>query len=589
MEAGAAPSANTLVVARPIWLRLALLVGVSALARFVVALATPVPWIFPDEWIYAELARSFADSRSFSVWDVQWPVRGTGPLYPVLLSPIYALSGSLEHAYVTVKALNALLMSLAAVPAFLLGRRLLSEGMAFFAAALAVLVPAMVYTSKVMTENVAYPIFLLAALAVVRVLERPTLGRQATVWALLVLASLARAEMFVLVLVYVSALVLLAYLDARAERNSSAVAVSRRLATYRATWFAALGGLTVLAVGLALAGRGPTSLFGAYHSLPGQLDVAAVPRWLLYALAELDLATGVLPFAAFLLVSALVLRGSLVERPLRVFVAVALPTFVWFTVLGGSYATQPRPEPPIFERYVFYVMPLLLIALVYWLERGLPRPRPWAALAAGISLLLPATLPFGTLLNDNEWGVNSSTPGLVPWASLGKVIGTGWTITGAVLAVCTGLAVLFMCARRERESLVRFVAVCMLWVAALTLVVVDVSAGTVAKKRVGDQRAWVDEAVGDEPVVAVVWPGWATSNERAFYALVETQFFNRSVRRIYHAAAPVAPGAPSQALPASLPNDVEYVVATRTPSPSLVVARQPGGTLVLLRIPPDGE
>jgi hypothetical protein len=332
-----------LVAEAPAWFWLSALVAVSAVARFGAALAAPGPWIFPDEWVYWELARSFGDSASFSMWGVDWPVRASGPLYPVLISPLAALAPSLEQAYVLAKAVNCVLMSLAAVPAYLLARRLVERPLAFFAALLTVLVPAMVYTSKVMTESVSYPLFLFTCLAFVRVLESPALARQAVALALVALSFLARAEMAALLGVYLAAIVLLALLDRRVE----GVAMLRRLAEYKTTWVTALaagGAVVVLSI------ASGASLLGAYEELPGRIRLLSAPRWLLYQLAELDLAVGVIPFAAFLLVVVLALRDRTSARATRVFVAVAVPAFVGFVALGAVYGTQPRPLPHVFER-----------------------------------------------------------------------------------------------------------------------------------------------------------------------------------------------------------------------------------------------
>ena len=56
-------------------------------------------------------------------------------------------------------------MSLAAIPAYFLARRLLPARLALVVAALTVLVPSMLYTGTLMTENAFYPLFLVVALA----------------------------------------------------------------------------------------------------------------------------------------------------------------------------------------------------------------------------------------------------------------------------------------------------------------------------------------------------------------------------------------------------------------------------------------
>src|SRR5919198_138916 len=142
-------------------------------------------------------------------------------------------------------------MSLAAVPAYLLSRRVLSQPLALAGAALAVAVPSMLYSGTVMTENAFYPLFLATALALVLVLEQPTLARSGGVIALLVLAFLTRAQ-----------------------------AVAVQLAR----------------------GKAISDLFGRYSTVSGaKYPVGSVAKWFVYHLAELDLYVGIAPFAALAL------------------------------------------------------------------------------------------------------------------------------------------------------------------------------------------------------------------------------------------------------------------------------------------------
>ena len=138
--------------------------------------AWSAPFIMVDELIYSELARSLADSRELLVRDV--PSRGYGIVYPALISPAYAVFERLTDAYAAVKTLNALVMSLAAIPAYLLARRVVGQGLSLLAAVLAVSLPSLVYTGSVMTENAFYPVFSRPRLLLTLVLERPTVARQ---------------------------------------------------------------------------------------------------------------------------------------------------------------------------------------------------------------------------------------------------------------------------------------------------------------------------------------------------------------------------------------------------------------------------
>jgi 4-amino-4-deoxy-L-arabinose transferase-like glycosyltransferase len=583
------------VAEAPAGVWLAALVAASALARFLVALRSPVPWIFPDEWIYAELARSFADLGHFQVWDVDWAVRTSGPLYPLLMAPAYRLADSPEHAYVLMRALSCVLMSLAAVPAYLLARRVVDRRRAFLASVLTLLVPSMAYTSKVMTENVAYPLFLTVVLAFVRVLERPSAGGQLAALSLIALGILSRGEMVVLVPVYLCSILTFAVLERRADQGAGGSRTAAVLRTYRVTWMLVCVGV-ILALTLPLAaGSSPATLLGVHEVLLGKIRLAQTPEWLLYHVAELDLAVGVVPFAAFLLVFLLVARGWVTPRPARVFIAVSVSSFVWFVLLAGVYATQPRPEPHVFERYVFYVMPLLLITLLFWVESGLPRPRRATILATLLACVLPLTLPYSTLLNEHEWGVSTSTAGLVPWALLRPVLGVHEALYAAIFAVTAGLAWLFLRCRPERSGLVAMAVLCNLWIVTLFVASADSSASRGAEIHRAAAPDWVDETVGATADVSAIWPGADSARDSA-YDLLETQFFNRSVRRLYDLGKPIKNGIPSQPLVVSdrvlhhggvtgRPFVADYVLAPETlPIAGVRVARDSQTSLVLYQV-----
>src|SRR5690242_11665178 len=120
----------------PVWLWLLAIVVVSADVRIVLARGIAGPFIMVDEVIWAELARGFADKGEPLVRGVR--DTGYGVVYPLLLSPVYALFNNLVTAYAAVKVVNSVVMSLAAVPAYLLARRVVGQWLALLAALLAV-------------------------------------------------------------------------------------------------------------------------------------------------------------------------------------------------------------------------------------------------------------------------------------------------------------------------------------------------------------------------------------------------------------------------------------------------------------------
>src|SRR5206468_3269615 len=88
----------------PVALWLGAIVAASAGIRFMLATKVPGPGIFPDELIYTDLARSFGSTGHFLVRGAPFGAWTYGPLYPVLISPAFALSS--VAAFTVVKAIN---------------------------------------------------------------------------------------------------------------------------------------------------------------------------------------------------------------------------------------------------------------------------------------------------------------------------------------------------------------------------------------------------------------------------------------------------------------------------------------------------
>jgi hypothetical protein len=313
-------------------------------------------------------------------------------------------------------------------------------------------------------------------------------------------------------------------------------------------------------------------------------------------LAELDLAVGIVPFAAFLLVGVVLLRRGVASPRERIFLAVASAVIGWFVLLAAAYETQARSVPVVFERYAFYVMPLLFTGMVLWLERGLPRPSRWTLPIAIGAVLLPAVLPYSLLLEgaDGTPRANASTPGLALWAVLARGLGTHGLLVVAVLCASGLLAWLFVRASAEH---IRLAVVLSLWCTAFVVAFTDLAYGRLAGTyRNAVAANWVDGAVGPGADVGAIWSGGEV-DPNAPYRLAEAQFFNMSVRSFYDLEGPIKEGVPSQELlvrdgrlfladgRGSRPLIRRYVLADATLGiVGTVVARDHGSGLVLYRI-----
>src|SRR5437588_12018745 len=196
----------------PDWAVLALLVVASTLLRFWAATRIPPPWITPDEETYGLLGRSLYGSGSFEIL-------GQTTHFYSLVTP--ALAGGplrlhdLGAGYTLLKGIQALVMSLAAVPVYLWARSLASRRSALVAAALTLTIPGLAYSGLVMTEVAFYPIAVAAAWAMARALARPAPTNQALAVAASVAAAATRLQAVVLVPVFVTAVVLVAVFERR--------------------------------------------------------------------------------------------------------------------------------------------------------------------------------------------------------------------------------------------------------------------------------------------------------------------------------------------------------------------------------------
>ncbi|HUH15715.1 MAG TPA: glycosyltransferase family 39 protein [Gaiellaceae bacterium] len=500
---------------------LALVVAASALLRLQLSRDSPAPWIFVDELVYSELAKSLAAGGELLVRDTA--TAGYGVVYPLLISPAWALFDSVPDAYAAAKAINAVLISLAAVPAYALARRLVGQGAALAAAVLAVALPSLAYSGTIMTENAFYPLFLVVVLSLVLVLERPTAGRQLVLVALLGLAFLTRPQAVALAAAVLTAPLLQGLLGRRVR---AAVAAQRLLYV--------VAGAVLLLVPAVQLGRGEsvTSVLGAYAVVgEGGYEAGAVARYLLYHVAELDLYVGVAPAAAAALL-VVCARGKDVR--LDAFLAASIAVSVWLLLVVSTFASKFSDR--ILERNVFYLVPLVLIALLAWIERGAPRPPRATAVAAVVAGALPGALPFERLLDVQAIG---DTLMLLPLWRL-EDYGLETAELAAVVVPASILAAALVLFLPRRLAPVLPVLVLAYFLVALVPIeqrFERVSRGALDSGISNERLDWIDRAVPAGAEVSFLWLGGGD-----VYDLWLNEFFNRSVGTVYSIAGPLPGG-----------------------------------------------
>ena len=512
------------IAATPGWAWLVVIVLLSSGVRFAFARHMIGPWIMIDEIVYSELAKSFAATGHFAVREA--PTTGYGFVYPILISPAYALFRSIPTVYTGIKVVNSLLMSIAAVPAYLIARRVVSKGGALVVAVLTVAVPSGFYAGTIMTENAFYPIFLFAVLALVAAIDRPSLVRVLLFLGALLVAYETRAQAVAMLPAALTIPFILAAFSRRA----------RVLLEHRLLYLVVAGAAAVAVVAEVVRGKSIRSLLGAYaaatHSNYGIGDVA---HWLLWHLAEIDLYVGVVPVFALIVLCAL---GSRLAPAERTVVATTVALVGWLAVEVAAFASQPSVLR-IEERNLFYVAPLLYLCLVLWIERGLPRPRIVAPVAAGAAIVLAAAIPYERFIATSA---TSDTFGVLMLWSVAlwfhiHAEDVRWVV-GVAAFVFVGLALLTP--RRFGFAL----AAIPLAISALAVQPVDsrtqrASIGAVFQGITKPDRDWITASVGsgDPRRVAVVWTG---QTDRL--TVNENEFFNRDVGPVYTTNGPVPGG-----------------------------------------------
>lgn len=517
MSAVAAVRARAVSIPASVWVGgivVASIVVRVALARRIVA-----PWIMVDEIVYSELAKSFAAHGHFLVRGV--PSRGYGIVYPILIAPAWRLFGPIPDVYVAAKAINCVVMSLAAIPAYFLARRLLPASYAVAVAALSVLVPEMLYTGMIMTENVFYPLFLAFALLFVVTLERPTAWRQLGLVALFAVAYETRAQAVCLV----PALLVAPIAYARVRREPFAAALRRFATLYGIAAFGAVGAIAATVA----RGRSPFTLLGAYDAATSSTYTASgVARYLLYHLAGLDLYLGIIPFAALV---AMWLSPRAGDAARSAFAVASLSIAVFLIPEVAAFASQPSVQR-IEERNMFYLAPFALVALLALAREGMvPRRGAVPIAAACLAGVLPFFIPYTRFITTSAV---SDTFALLPWWWVQDHLITLQQVRDAALAVSLAAAAVFLFLPR-RYALVLPVLVGLYFLA--TTAVVDngrhgIHVTSIGSRWAGTHEAdadWIDRTVGRHASVAVLWDG----NPTLSYTVWEDEFFNRSVGTVY--------------------------------------------------------
>jgi Dolichyl-phosphate-mannose-protein mannosyltransferase len=372
-EAPSLPGAFARLAAVPAWVWLGGIVLASFAGRLFAATARLTPYYLPDEYIYPSLARSLAEhGRPL--------IRGVGVHFPALLDPIvtapvWLFTNDPLTAFHATQGIHAVLFSLAAIPAYLLCRRLdLPRWLGIAVAALAVALPDGVYASTMLADPLAYPLVLGAVYAGVCVVAKPTWRAQLAFVVLCGLAVLARIQYVV---------VPLAVLGAELVADRGHV-----LRSLRRVWLSLV--LLVVPPVILFAALGSDRVLGVYANG----DHAVHPKLILHWIGREGMLLAYSGGWAIIPGALAGITVALFRSRGRAELAFAVTTALLAGALLLEAAQIADTDSQRFqERYLFALVPLLAAAFGLYVKRGLPGRIPVGLLSAAL-LLLAARVPL---------------------------------------------------------------------------------------------------------------------------------------------------------------------------------------------------
>jgi hypothetical protein len=475
-------------------LAVAAAVAWAAAARSYFAVQHTAARFFPDEYVYAALSRSIGHGH--------YAIRGATAHFPAFLEPLLTApvwaAFSTTTAYHVIQVENVVIMSTACVPAYMLARYLgLSNRLSLVCGAYAIAIPSFLFASFTLSDPIGYPFALAAVTAGVRSLDKPTPRRQLVFLAFAALASFTRVQYLAVPAAYVVAAALLDW--RRFPRRHWLVLAPIAPAV-----------LAVLAIG-------PSRALGLYSYNPvfklnfGVLH--AVGHWYLVHLFLLTLAAGVVVVPGA--VAGLIRPGGRAERAFALMAA----ALAFLLILQASSYSATGAER-FRERYVFLILPLIVIAFGLYLKRGRPHRPLVLALVAVVAIAI-ARLPLSAYSTPF---LSDDSPFLIAVGFLQSKLGIS-SASLLVAAIATVAAIGAACVAVLGRGLeAAWLTVAIAVVVSAGALTNDLNTTAAVRRALPRNLTWVDDSSRGN-VTAVATAG-GPSND-----LLDPLYWNRSVDR----------------------------------------------------------
>lgn len=497
-----------------------------------------------DELLYAKLATAIAETRSPLPEIHGASISVFNQLYPLLIAPFYGTL-SPPDAFRTAHVLNAAVMASAVFPAYLLGRQVLSRPWSFAVAGLTVLVPWMVITGFLMTEVAAYPAFLWAILALQRAIAAPSVRGDVLAIGALGVAVLARTQFVALVLVLPVAI--LGHELGKALTVPGPTSRWRRLlagareAAREHRVLAAVYAVGIAAATIVAVVDSAGSLVGVYSPTLDEGSVLPSGVWSSAAthIDAVGIGSGLAPLilGGGWMLAAVVRSRDPREHALA---TLSLVTLVVLTFEAASFGVRFGGAEVVRDRYLFYVVPLLLVGSAAALVNA---PRRHVAIGAAlVAVFFAVTVPQLEFATFSGVWVDS------PASVLNELLieQSGDLSTGtfvALVGLFLGFVLVLGLLVAPRTPLALLVVVALLTFSALTLrsEVDRVVTGTGLSSRPlagspGVVLDWIDVVLPEDARAAIIAFPVSTAWDTSAIRWWDVEFWNRSITQAYVAA-----------------------------------------------------
>lgn len=495
-----------------------LVIVAIAAAGGVLIVAQARNWaVMTDELLYTGMARSIAHTI------IPLPqIRGehvavNQVLFPALIAPLVGAL-SMPVAYPWIAALNAVVLATAAVPAYLLTNFITrSRAAARWVALCVVITPWLAFASKALPDSLAYVAVIWSAYAMARTAgggKHPLKGDLLTLLAI-ALTYLVRNQFLFLAAVWVAVVVAVRVAETLADKTwrdlpRALLALLKQrplpiltfvlviaIVKLQPSWLLGLYSITTTSARGGAAPSGVVSAMFSHASVVG-LGVAGIPLvlglpWLVTALTRVR------------------------EREQNSGAIVILLLSAAILYVGASFDVRFTESERVIERYVFYLAPLMFVAMA-----GLLTKPPKSVIAYAIPALvglfvLRASEPYGL---DNRLTLEINhvfSPMQIAFIGEQKIAdAVGFSIYGLIALLCFVVACLvwwLIGSGRERAALNGIFALVAAIVLGTTLYTVP-KAVSVQNEQVDNiygarsdaQKSWVDEATRGEPASLVFTP-----------------------------------------------------------------------------------